>query len=230
MGVDVVIPAAGFGRRFGSDIPKQYMLLAGKPIITHVIDFFTSLDVVDRVTVAVQPGDALWQRLGVFEHAKVRVIEGGDERFQSVLLALNSLSDFCEKDDWIMVHDAVRPCLTKSEFDALLSACWDTKIGGLLGVPAVDTLKLVKGDIVESTFPRDSLWMAQTPQMFRYAVLTEALETALGQDNSVTDESSAVEGLGFHPIMVKGKSTNIKITRPEDLELAALFLVNPDEA
>lgn len=226
MGVDVIIPAAGTGRRFGGQTPKQYLLLQGKPIIAHVIDFFSEQSLVERITVAVHPEDHLWRRLGVFEDPKVRVVHGGEARFQSVLLSLESLSELCRSQDWVLVHDAVRPCLSESEFTDLIETCRDSEVGGLLGTPVVDTLKIVQADIVQSTLPREQVWKAQTPQMFRYGRLKEALNAVIDQDTQVTDEASAIEGLGYHPIMVKGKSTNLKITRPEDLELASLYLGN----
>jgi len=208
-----------------ADVPKQYLDLAGRAIIEHTLERLCTHGLVAGVVVAVSSGDLWWPRLGYRDDPRVRAVTGGAERCHSVLNALRWLRDRCAPEDWVMVHDAVRPCLTHSDLDRLFATLASHPVGGLLGMRVRDTMK--RGDAndeVEGTVDRTGLWHALTPQMFRPGILTRALETALQRDALVTDESAAVELAGFRPRLVTGRSDNIKITRPEDLGLAALFL------
>lgn len=219
----VVIPAAGTGSRMNSGTPKQYLPIAGKPIIQHTLSVFSDSPHIHSVVVALSPGDAIWDKLHIPLHEKVVIQRcGGDSRSATVLNALETLADSVSEGDWILVHDAVRPGLSQSTLSRLLEALKGDDVGGLLAVPLADTLKRADAEQrVEKTEPRDHLWQAQTPQMFRYGLLKKALQVAA---SSPTDEAQAVEALGFNPKLVQGESRNIKITYPQDLQLAEAIL------
>ena len=222
-----VVPAAGVGRRMGGDVPKQYLQLQGRRVIDHTLQRLLDHPLIERAYVALSPEDAYWQDC---EHATdervVRVV-GGEERCHSVLNTLKVLSSFADLNDWVLVHDAARPCLSEGDLAHLVSTLREHSVGGLLGVPVQDTLKRVSsnGD-VDETVPRQDLWQAYTPQMFRLGLLMEALNDALGKHQLVTDDASAMELAGYRPLMVEGQAGNIKITRPADLALAAFYLTH----
>lgn len=222
-----VIPAAGTGVRMGGAIPKQYLTLAGRTIIEHVLDIFLSHPGIAGVTVAVAASDSYWQRYLMRSQGKpVRIAEGGEERAHSVLNALQSLRDELGPQDWVLVHDAVRPCLHVSDLDRLIDTLANDLVGGILAAPLVDTVKRVdaEGRILE-TPPRLGLWRALTPQMFRYGLLMASLQAALKSGRPPTDESAAVEaGHKGEVRVVEGRSDNIKITRPDDIAFAQAIL------
>jgi 2-C-methyl-D-erythritol 4-phosphate cytidylyltransferase len=215
-----VVPAAGIGSRFGGELPKQYVLVNGKPIIGYTLDVLLAHESIDRVFVAIKAEDMQWLKTDYIDNPQITTVTGGDTRLQSVFNGLLALNDCASPNDWVMVHDAVRPVLTQELIDKLLMMLAEHTVGGLLGVPAVDTVKSVntQGDVLE-TLPRESIWRAQTPQLFRYEVLFNALKKAVAEGYQVTDESSAVECLGLSPKMVMGAYSNSKITTPEDLFL-----------
>ncbi|MEZ5528548.1 MAG: 2-C-methyl-D-erythritol 4-phosphate cytidylyltransferase [Porticoccaceae bacterium] len=220
----IVVPAAGVGSRFGGVIPKQYQTLAGKTVIEHTLERLLSVDNA-IVVVAVNPEDDHWSRLPVFEHPRIRTVHGGRERADSVRLALECLSREAHTDDWVLVHDVARPCVRVAEIRHLLDTLKDHKVGGVLAVPVSDTVKRVdRGDDIAATEDRARLWLAQTPQMFRYGLLSWSLKTAVRQQWQPTDESQAVERLGHVPLVVEGCRDNIKITRREDLAIAEAIL------
>lgn len=230
-----LIPAAGIGARMAADCPKQYLPLAGKPMLRHVLDTFAASPAIAHTWVVVGADDGwiapllaaappLAQRVSVLRH-------GGNSRRQSVLNGLQALHGELGDQDWVLVHDAARPGLTTALIDHLIDALRDDAVGGLLALPVVDTLKraAASGEAqgqgrrqvrVQATVPRADLWAAQTPQMFRYGVLRQALEQAA----DVTDEASAVEALGLQPKLVAGSPRNFKVTMPHDIALAELFL------
>jgi 2-C-methyl-D-erythritol 4-phosphate cytidylyltransferase len=213
----VLIPAAGSGSRMGSELPKQYLPLLGKPLIHHTLSVFCTHPAIDRVFVVISPDDDLWQSDLPVETLRC----GGDTRAASVLNGLNAIK--AEDDDWVLVHDAARPCITLELLDQLFSELNDDPVGGLLAVPVADTLKRADASgRVAATESRDGLWQAQTPQMFRYGLLKRALQ-ALGTDKP-TDEAQAVEHLGFAPKLVLSDRNNLKITFPEDLQMAHMIL------
>ncbi|WP_461482196.1 2-C-methyl-D-erythritol 4-phosphate cytidylyltransferase [Porticoccus sp.] len=220
----IVVPAAGTGSRFGGVIPKQYQSLAGKTVIEHTLARLLSVnDAV--VVVAVHPEDTHWPRLPVFDHPRIRTVHGGRERADSVRLALECLSREAHTDDWVLVHDVARPCVRVAEVRHLMATLKDHKVGGVLAVPVSDTVKRVdRGDDIAATEDRSRLWLAQTPQMFRYGLLNWSLKTAVRQQWQPTDESAAVERLGHVPQVVEGSRDNIKITRREDLAIAEAIL------
>ena len=217
----VLIPAAGSGSRMGSELPKQYLSLLGKPLIHHTLDVFCAHAAIDRIWVVLSPEDTLWTGIA---HEKLGVLRcGGATRAESVLNGLQAIAAQSVAEDWVLVHDAARPCLSVELLDRLLQTLAADPVGGLLAVPVADTLKRADASgRVDHTEPRDGLWRAQTPQMFRYGLLRQALET-MGTAMP-TDEAQAVECLGHHPRLVPGDNHNLKVTYPEDLLMAELIL------
>ena len=220
----IIVPAAGVGRRFGGDIPKQYQQLLGKSVIEHTLDRLLQLDDV-KIVVAVSPEDNLWQQLPVFQNSNIDTTLGGDERADSVRLALESLQGKAKHDDWVLVHDVARPCVRVQDIQSLMTTLADHKVGGVLATPVSDTVKRVLNEFnIDSTEDRSQLWAAQTPQMFRYGLLLESLQKAVQQQYQPTDESSAIEYFGYTPCVVEGSRDNIKITRLEDLAIAEAIM------
>ncbi len=203
----------------GCELPKQYLPLLGKPLIHHTLSVFCAHPAIDRVHVVISPDDNLWQ-----SDLPVKVLRcGGDTRAASVLNGLNAIE--AEEDDWVLVHDAARPCITAELLDRLFDELGNDPVGGILAVPVADTLKRADaGNRIAATEPRDGLWQAQTPQMFRYGLLKRALQ-ALGTDKP-TDEAQAVEYLGLSPKLVLSDRNNLKVTFPEDLDMAEMILKN----
>jgi 2-C-methyl-D-erythritol 4-phosphate cytidylyltransferase len=221
-----VIPAAGAGRRMGGDRPKQYLPLCGKPVIAHTLERVAAHPLIAGVVVAISPDDQYWPALArQLPEIHLMVVDGGDERCHSVLNGLNHLSTVADEHDWVLVHDAARPCLRREDLDKLIDVLSQHPAGGLLGLPVADTLKKADdhGD-VQATVDRNGLWRAFTPQMFRLKALRTALERAIRNEQHVTDEASAMELAGFRPRLVEGHADNIKITHPQDLVLAECFL------
>lgn len=225
MSVWVIIPAAGIGARMEADRPKQYMLIHGKPMISYSVDVFLRLSIIEKVVVAINAEDRWWTSLSCSQHEKTMTVVGGHERVDSVLSALTFLEESAAPDDWVLVHDAARPCISEVAVQHLVAQLKDHPVGGLFGLPVVDTLKrLNDAGEVEATISRVGLWRAQTPQMFRFGILKQAIEKALYDGVLITDEASAIEYIGLQPKMLLGQSENIKVTLPEDLSLAALFI------
>jgi 2-C-methyl-D-erythritol 4-phosphate cytidylyltransferase len=219
-----VVPAAGVGKRMQSDRPKQYLQLAGKTVIEHTLMRLLEADVFTAVAVAVSKEDPYWPELPISEHRQILRAEGGKERCDSVLLALNALQDQANNDDWVLVHDAARPCITATDIRLLIDTLRQDVVGGILALPCNDTLKHVDQVSITDTIDRSKIWRALTPQMFRFKALKHALETAAARGEVVTDEASALELQGLRPKIVEGRPDNIKITRPEDLPLAQFYL------
>jgi len=220
-----LIPAAGTGSRMRSGAPKQYAPLAGRPLLQHAVSVLCAHGLISQVFVVLAPGDRHfaaidWSACG---DKLVPLYCGGDTRAASVFNGLLAANDAIGGADWVLVHDAARPCLRGADIDRLIAAVGDSDAGGLLAVPVADTLKRSspEGEVLQ-TAPREQLWCAQTPQMFRYRVLIEALRRA--DIAAVTDESSAVEQTGMRPRLVPGSLTNLKVTYPGDLALAELIL------
>jgi 2-C-methyl-D-erythritol 4-phosphate cytidylyltransferase len=220
-----LIPAAGIGSRMGSAIPKQYAPVAGKPMLRHVLDTFAASVNITHTFAIVSGSDAYVDEMmqsGPSLSGRVTIVrDGGATRRETVLNGLLAMRPQIADDEWVLVHDAARPGLTVALIERLLAELGDDPVGGLLALPVVDTLKRVNGERrAQATVPRDGLWAAQTPQMFRYGVLRRALE----QSGDVTDEAGAIEALGMAPRMVAGSARNLKITHPDDLPLAELYL------
>jgi len=221
----VIIPAAGIGARMNAEHPKQYLKLNGKTVLEHTLDCFIHHPRISGVIVAIAAHDEYWPTLHFNTKRPVMTVDGGTERCHSVLNALHGLEELAEQHDWVLVHDAARPCLSKEDLDKLLITMATHPVGGLLGVPVHDTIKKVDPvALVEATIDRESLWRALTPQMFRYGLLRDSLNKALADGYLVTDDASAIEHAGHAPLMLEGCADNIKITRPEDLALAEFYL------
>lgn len=221
-GIVALIPAAGIGRRVGGEQPKQYRTLADKPLLLHTLERVQSSAVVDRVVVALAPNDPHFAALGI---DGIETVAGGRTRAESVLSMLDAQRD-TPPDAWVLVHDAARPCVHPQDIEALVAAVTSSGLdGGLLATRVRDTVKRAHADgTVASTVPRDPLWLAATPQMFRLGGLRAALRRALAAGADVTDEASAMEWAGCTVMLVEGRDDNIKVTRPADLLLAASIL------
>lgn len=218
-----LVPAAGSGSRFGGELPKQYMPLAGKPLIHHALAALCASTDIETVFVVLAPDDAHWHHFdwSPFGARLQPLFCGGRTRAESVLNGL--LASELEPDDWVLVHDAARPCLSQTQLARLIGELRDDDVGGILAVPVADTLKRADAaGRITKTESREGLWQAQTPQMFRAGLLLQALQQAKG----VTDEASAVEALGLKPKLVEGESSNFKVTYAQDLQLAELLLQN----
>lgn len=214
-----VIPAAGVGSRMQADRPKQYLRVGEKTILEHSLDCFLDHPKLLGVVVSLSETDPYWPHLACSHDRRIRRAPGGLERAHSVLNALLVLEySGAAAEDWVLVHDAARPNLARVDLDRLLSVLADDPVGGLLAVPARDTLKQAGADgRVEATLDRSAIWQAYTPQMFRLKVLRQALQQALAVGYLVTDEASAMEWAGFAPRLIEGRADNLKVTRPEDL-------------
>ena len=219
-----VVPAAGASRRLGGPVPKQYLNLAGRRVIEHALAPLLSHASIAGGVVVLSADDQDWPKLPAALRDRVITAIGGRERCHSVLAGLDALSAAAE-EDWVLVHDAARPCLGETELSRLVERCRGDAVGGLLALPVADTLKLEDGaGRVERTVPRERLWRAQTPQMFRRGQLGSALAQAVDAGAIPPDEATAIERLGFKPLLVEGSPLNIKITHPADLEFAARVL------
>lgn len=220
----IVVPAAGVGARMGSTFPKQYLPLVGKTVIEHTLERLLALPNVAGIYLVLSSDDRHWDDLTLAQHERIRRIDGGNERCESVLNALEHLQKIASPDDWVLVHDAARPCVHELSIMKLIDEVKNHPVGGILGVPVSDTLKQVNNSTIQSTADRRFLWQAQTPQMFHIGLLHNCLRKALADGKVITDESSALECYGYQPLMVQGRSDNIKITHPDDLATAAIFL------
>ena len=220
-GVCAVVPAAGFGRRMQTECPKQYLSIGNKTILEHAVAALLANACVQRVVIAVSPGDRRFSQLPLAQHPQITVVDGGAERADSVLAGLQALPEA----QWVLVHDAARCLVEPAWVDRLIDACRDDEVGGLLALPVADTLKQQAAQApharVAATVDRAGKWAAQTPQMFRLGLLQPALRQA---GEHITDESSAIEALGHDPRLVRGDLLNLKVTWPEDFALAERLL------
>jgi 2-C-methyl-D-erythritol 4-phosphate cytidylyltransferase len=224
-----VIPAAGTGSRMGARVPKQYLPLAGKRVIEHSLERLGNHPDISGVVVVLAANDPYWRQITPTCAVPLFTVTGGAERFHSVLNGLDRLTELAAPDDWVLVHDAARPCLRLADMDLLMRALADHPVGGLLAIPVTDTVKRAdaSGTVLE-TVARDGLWRALTPQMFRLGALHAALSTALRHGRQVTDEAAAMELAAASPRLVRGHDDNIKITSPDDLITAELYLQRSD--
>lgn len=224
----VVVPAAGAGKRMLSDRPKQYLKIGTSRVIEHTISNLLAHPLIEKVIVSLSASDEYFSELKVAKDPRVEQVVGGKERVDSVLSGLLSVNQ--ANNQWVLVHDAARPCVTHEEITNLIKQCTENNSGGLLAVPVVDTLKksvhITSNTVakVKATIDRTDLWQALTPQMYRTNELITAIENALENSNDITDESSAIESIGLASMLVLGSRQNIKITRPEDLALASFYL------
>ncbi len=222
-----LVPAAGIGQRMGSDTPKQYLPLLDQTVLEHSVNKLLSIPVIEGVIVATRDDDQYWPALSLAQNSKVHRVSGGAERMDSVYAGLQYLRDDLSagSDDFILVHDAVRPCVSVSDIKQLIADLEANAVGGLLAAAVVDTLKRVdsEGQVVE-TLDRDSCWRAQTPQMFRLNVLMDSLEAQMSQKKTASDEAAAVEALGLAVKIIEGSPQNLKLTVPGDLALVESIL------
>lgn len=219
-----IVPAAGRGTRFAGDHPKQYNLVAGAPVLEHSIRALLRHPDIETVVVAVSADDRYWNTCTACNLPGVRRVTGGDTRAASVYCALRAISDEAGETDWVLVHDGVRPCLSYKDLCNLIVKLTADRIGGVLTVPMTDTVKQTDGDIINRTISREDLVRSVTPQMFRYAILCDALRNALEKGQQPGDESEAVEQTGHTVRFVTGAGTNIKISYEDDLPLAEAIL------
>jgi len=223
--VHALIPAAGRSVRFGGTTLKQYAHLLGQPVIAHSIEAVRRHEAVGGVTVALAPDDGIYDELVRPRYPGVQTVTGGESRAQSVMNGLDSILQQDPQCEWVLVHDAARPCLPMAALRELLTAGLASPHGAILAMPITDTLKRAdEADCIEATVERARLWAAQTPQLFRCRELAATLREALAAGQPPTDEAAAIERTGVRPLLVRGPRTNIKITGPEDLALAEFIL------
>ena len=216
-----LIPAAGVGARMAASGPKQYLKIGGKPMLRHAIDAFLFSELIAHTYVVVSPDDPVIDSV-VPSHGVTVLRCGGATRMESVQNGLAALSPTLRENDWVLVHDAARPGLDDALIEKLITQTGEHPVGGLLALPVVDTVKRsIAGEL--GTVSREGLWLAQTPQMFRYKLLRDALAAAR-DPSQVTDDASAVEALGLSPKLVEGHPRNMKVTLPSDIRIAEMYL------
>ncbi|WP_261884884.1 2-C-methyl-D-erythritol 4-phosphate cytidylyltransferase [Vibrio pomeroyi] len=221
--VIAVVPAAGVGSRMQADRPKQYLKINGTTILEHTVEKLLSHPQVSQIVVAISDDDPYYPELALNQNPQVIRVPGGSERADSVLSALDYIAEQ-QLGDWVMVHDAARPCVQLGDIDKLISGAMNHDVGAILAAPVRDTMKRGAQGQIEHTVERADLWHALTPQMFKAEPLWNALSEALQQGVSITDEASAFEWKGLSPALIAGRSDNFKITQPEDLALAEFYL------
>ena len=220
-----VIPAAGRGARFGGDVPKQYLAVAGEPLLAHTLRALCAHPAVEGAVVVLAEGDAHWPGWQSFAGKPVITCIGGDARADSVLAGLSALPDGVRPDDFVLIHDAARPNLRLDDLEQLLERGCNDPVGAILASPVRDTLKRAGDDGgIDATEPRERLWRALTPQLFRRLQLARALEAARDADVVVTDEAMAMEHQGLRPLLIEGADDNFKITTLADLQRFAFIL------
>lgn len=225
------MPAAGIGTRMGASIPKQYLLLNKKTILEHTLTRLLTLELAQQLVVVLHPQDNYWHLLPMSQNPSIRVVTGGCERSDSVRNALHALAEHAQDDDWVLVHDAARPCVALASINELSEKVNTHAVGGILAVPVSDTLKKVNTEQeITHTLDRSNLWQAQTPQMFRYGLLRDCLARAAQEQKIITDEASALEAYGYTPLIVAGRTDNLKITQAEDLFLAEWILQQQEKS
>lgn len=228
MACHAVIPAAGIGQRMGETKPKQYLSILGCTLLEHSLRPLLACPALDKIVVVLQPDDPHVDALPLLRDERVLRAVGGSERSDSVLGGLALLQGIASDDDWVLVHDAARPCLAAQDLERLLVTVVDSGVGGLLAEPVRDTVKRAdERALVTGTLDRSGLWRAQTPQMFRLGQLRTALDKARQERTTVTDEAMAMEQAGYPVQLVEGSPANIKVTVPDDLLLAQFYLSRP---
>lgn len=221
-----IVPAAGIGSRMGADKPKQYLQLAGRSVIEHTLSKLLQVNEIEKIIVCLAPDDEIFKTLLCASEKRIILVEGGATRSESVCSGLNWLKADGHRDAWALVHDAARPCVNPSRIKALIKQCINQNAGGILAVPMANTLRRVNGEVLgkTETVSRENIWAAHTPQLFRVGELSDGLCFAAAKNIAVTDEASAIESAGGKVLMIEDDTTNIKVTRPEDLVIASLIL------
>lgn len=220
-----IVPAAGIGSRMQADKPKQYLALKNKTVLAHTLERLLLVPKLEKIFVALQDTDSAWSSLEISRHDKIETVSGGDSRHQSVSNCLQLCKGQASPEDWILVHDAARPCVSILKIKALLAAIEHHPVGGILASPVSDTLKRINSasEIID-TIDRSALYRAHTPQIFRHQILQSAFANLKHEGLMPTDEAMAVETLGEKPVIVEDSKTNIKITEAEDMYLAEMIL------
>ena len=227
-----IVPAAGIGSRVGASVPKQYIRIHGKTVIEHTLSKLDASKVFEKVIVAVSKDDTTFKNITSVMSYPIQIVEGGADRCDSVLAGLEHLKTFANNDDWVLVHDAARPCIPVNDIHRMIAKLDSHEVGGILGVPVRDTMKRITNvngsNEILKTESRENLWHALTPQMFRLGTLYDAMLLCQKDNAPITDEASAIEYIGLRPLIIEGSASNIKITQAEDLELAGLYLKQQD--
>lgn len=218
-----IVPAAGVGCRMNSQIPKQYLKIGSKTVLEHTLNKLLTHPQIAQVIVVISSEDNIFNTLSIAQHDKIKVALGGKTRADSVLAGLKLLND----EQWALVHDAARPCVTHCDITRLIETVTTKKQGGILATRVSDTIKRAcqnNDTIIDYSEDRTYLWGAATPQLFNAGELKSCLQQALNDHVAITDEASAIEYCGGHPLLIECRGDNIKITRPEDLALATFYL------
>ena len=223
-----IIPAAGIGQRMASSTPKQYLKIKDKTVLEYSSQALLENEQVENVVFALHAEDAYFESIEFNNKHKIRNVVGGQTRAHSVLNALESIKKETKAEDFVLVHDAARPCLSMSDLVMLIDVCVEHDVGGILAAPATDTIKQVQENKITDTLDRSKIWRAFTPQMFKFNILYEAIKQAFVDKIEITDEASAVEYAGYQPCVVEGSVQNIKVTSPEDLVIAEMYLGSSD--
>ena len=220
-----IVPAAGSGQRFGAELAKQFHSIGDKLVADHTLGRLLTISKLQKILVPCNPGAESWAQVSALKDQRVELLAGGAERFHSVLNGLRALANIAGSDDWVLVHDMARPCVTSADINKLIEQLDGHAVGGILATPISDTLKKVTaGNTITETLDRSDYRGAQTPQMFRYGLLVRALETMLEKQQVPTDEASAIEYIGEQAMIVEGRRDNIKITHREDLVIAQAIM------
>ncbi|MDP0587805.1 MAG: 2-C-methyl-D-erythritol 4-phosphate cytidylyltransferase [Candidatus Endonucleobacter bathymodioli] len=220
-----IVPAAGIGQRMNTDTPKQYLKIKSKMLIEHTLERLIQFPLFTKIIVVLNNEDKYASDINILRHKKIILATGGEKRYHSVINGLKALDSLADDNDWVMVHDAARPCIRQTDIEWLVECLRTHDVGGVIGSLVKNTIKRVdsNGTIVE-TIDRATLWHTFTPQMFKWKALTQAMTLSVANGVSITDEASAMEYAGYKPMMIKGYDDNIKVTSREDLALAELYL------
>lgn len=228
--VIAILPAAGIGRRMNHQCPKQYLTICNKSILEYAISALLGQPCIKQIIVAINKDDRWFNQLAVASEPRVRVVTGGLRRADSVMAALHYADDIALSSSWVLVHDAVRPCLHQDDLLRLLAITISSKVGGILATPVRDTMKLASNSdntiTIDSSVERNNLWHALTPQLFVRQLLKNCISKALAKGATITDEASALEYCGYKPILVPGRADNIKVTHIADLKLVRCYLLD----
>ena len=220
-----IIPAAGVGARMQKDCPKQYIKIGPKTVLEHSLAVFLACDRIEGVQLCISPEDVYWKDIAISHSRLLDTAHGGATRAQTVKRGLDALSEVAEDNDWVLVHDAARPCLNQDQLEFLIDELKTESVGGIFAVPIADTLKRVTSqNLINETVDRSDLWAAQTPQMFRYGILKKCVNACIDQQLDITDEASAIEAFDHKVKIVEGSRANIKLTYPQDVIFVEYFL------
>lgn len=225
-----IVPAAGTGQRFGSQLAKQFQTIGDRMVADHSLGRLLAIPRIKKILVPCDTSHDHWIQVQSIGDQRIELIDGGIERVHSVLNGLRALADIARSNDWVLVHDMARPCITSADINRLIDQLADHSVGGILATPVSDTLKKIQSTdasqtvAIKQTLDRRDCFAAQTPQMFRYGLLLRALEVMLKEQQLPTDEASAIEYIGEQAVIVEGRSDNIKITHPQDLIIAQAIM------